>query len=241
MYPFIFFYMNTTAKEVIYNMKNLKQGGKQSQDALLSDAQYLFIIDYYRNLLVNRDYMRKKQIASSLEQTIKAKLERVKSMEEDMFNERKVYKVLGVPSVIETDVRPLYSGVRRSMLESSIDRSDSKSIRHDLNSPLTGMNPRYFPLDSSLYVVTPEPMQELFVSAVFENPIKVVEAKGELNPFDPYNFEYPFPQRMLDTLYKMMRNGEINMAMVVPNDVDSDGRETPATSAPRQARVEDES
>ena len=48
--------MSITAKELIYNLKNLRAGGVQSDDTKLSDRQMLFIINYYRAKLIRQEH-----------------------------------------------------------------------------------------------------------------------------------------------------------------------------------------
>jgi hypothetical protein len=230
--------MNTTFKEVIFNIKNLRQAGRQSQDALLSDPQYAFIIDYYRAILIQREYDGKKKLAPQLEQTVKQKFVRDKGMEDEIFQEVRVYTA-DLPTVVQSSTRPLYQGVRSSMLKRSIDRSTSITIRTDLQAPITGNWAKYFPLDNKLYIVTPEPLQEMFVTAVFERPIEIWKLDPKFDPFDPYNFEYPMTFKLLDALYKMMVDGELRLSMVMPNDIQADGQETQG-QAPKQTKQQDQ-
>ena len=48
--------MSILASEIIYNIKNLRAGGVQSDDTQLSDRQYMFIINYYRSKLMRQEY-----------------------------------------------------------------------------------------------------------------------------------------------------------------------------------------
>lgn len=221
-----------TLKEIIYNLKNLKAGGRQSQDVQLSDAQYAFIIDYYRGILISRDYMKRNQLAPQVEQTLEVKFKRAKDVE-DEFNSKLVYKV-ELPSVVQTPRRPLYEGVRTSMLASSISRSTSKTIRNDLKSPITGNDARYFPMGDSLYVVTDEPLEKLYVSAVFDSPLKIEEYLERVNPFDPFDFEYSMSPNMIDTIYKMVVDGEIRWSIAMPQDHSNDGREEQGGKVPKK-------
>ena len=223
--------MAITFKEVIYNIKNLRQAGRQSQDALLSDSQYAFVINQYRAKLIAQDSDRKKALAPQLEQTIHAKFERIRSMEQDVFQDLEVYKV-GLPTIIQSSTRPLYQGVRRSLLTPSFPRSTNVSIRNDMSAPLTGKVARFFPLGETLYVVTPEPLKELFVSGIFYNPLDVEIYLNTLNPFDPYNFDYPIDGITLDGLYKLMTDAEIKLSMITPNDILADGKEEPYVQRP---------
>ena len=223
--------MAITFKEVIYNIKNLRQAGRQSQDALLSNGQYAFIINQYRASLIAKDSDRKKALAPQVEQTFSVKFERIRSMEEGIFSDLQVYQVK-LPTVIQSSSRPLYQGVRRSMLSSSFPRSTSTSIRNDLFAPLTGNMARYFPIGDVLYVITPEPLKELFVSGVFFDPLEVESYLDRLNPFDPYDFPYPIDPNTLDSLYKLMTDAEIKLSMIAPNDTSADGKEEPYVQRP---------
>ena len=227
----LYFFMAITFKEVIYNIKNLRQAGRQSQDALLSDVQYAFIINQYRSKLLGQDVDRRKALAPQVEQTIQAKFERVRSLEQDVFQSLEVYKV-SLPTVVQSSTRPLYQAVRRSLLSPSFPRSTNVSIRNDMQAPLTGNMPRFFPLGEVLHVVTPEPLQELFVTAVFFNPLAVEIYLDRLNPFDPFSFNYPIDPNTLDGLYKMMTDAEIKLSMITPNDLLADGKEEPYVQRP---------
>lgn len=231
--------MNTTYKEIISNIKNLRQAGRQSQDNLLSDSQYGFIIDQYRTQLIDQEYAKRKSVNPVNEQTLSVKFLRVKDQEID---DMKLLKAADFPRVIRLANRPYYTGIRPSILSPSITRSTSIRIKNDRHSKLTGNSPRYFPLGDDLYLTTPDPIEKLYVSGVFERPFEVWKLDARFNPFDPYNFPYPISMNMLDTLYKMMTEAEIRLSMLVPNDIDADGQqEDPPKSVPRTAtRQQDE-
>lgn len=231
--------MYTTYKEVIFNIKNLRQAGRQSQDNLLSDSQYGFIIDQYRTQLIGQEYAKRKSVNPIHEQTLTVKFQRIRDQDR---HDLKVLRAIDLPRVIQLANRPYYTGVRTSLLAPSITRSTSIRIKNDVHSPLTGNSPRYFPVGDDLYLVTPDPIEKLMVSGIFERPFEVWKMDPRFNPFDPYNFPYPIAMNMLDTLYKMMTEAELRLSMIVPNDVDADGQQSdPPSSIPRSKPVAQDS
>jgi hypothetical protein len=92
----------------------------------------------------------------------------------------------------------------------------------------TGKKPKWYQLGGTLYLTNPpSPSTNLIaVRGVFESPREVlVYNKEELDPLDELNFIYPISRTCLDTITKMLIDGELKLALALPYDALNDGKD----------------
>lgn len=226
-----------TLKEIIYNVKNLKAGGVQSDDAKLSDRQYAFIIDYYRAKLIRQDIDRGKSINPNLIQSLglvpAVKVQRSEFQEIpgcDIFRTKPV-KVgttteIALPVVLEANYKNIYTYIGAQEQGISFHRTTF----HDLfwaksGSKYTADLSKWFEHKGKIYVATPDPLQKIVIEGIFESPYRVLEFLDKIDKFDPFNFEYPISATMLDSMYKMMIDAEMKFSYILPKDHTNEGQD----------------
>ena len=91
---------------------------------------------------------------------------------------------------------------------------------------ITGLEPKWFEFDGRIYVVTEDPLTDIVIQLVAEDPRKIVELNGGGNVFDPLDFEYPLSNTLRDSIYKLMLDVELKISSV-PTDMLNDGQNSP--------------
>jgi hypothetical protein len=220
--------------EIIYNLKNLKAGGIQSDDENLADAQMAFIIDYYRAKLLRQQAMKhgsyNRQLVQDLGKIevisvdphecgcpkggciIRTKLEIPKTL--DLGNgDNHFFTFVG-----------LYGGI--AFQETSWQRAP-----WDFYAKYTGKQPKWFIKGRYIYILNPpDPLLKwINIQGIFESPKVAIQFRTcdcpngqdcmDLNNFD---FEYPMPIYLVDTLVKMAMEGEMQWSVMDPPDTLND-------------------
>lgn len=216
-----------TLKEIIYHIKNLRATGKQSDNTELSDQQYMFMIDQYRARLIRLKFDKFQPINPNDMQdlgfvkVVPAPLDEMPAVGGfDIFVTETT-----IPRMITTDRGSLFTFVGHSPVDLPFQRTSLTKLPWDRVSKYTASLSKWFEMSDKVYVATEQPLTDIFVLGVAESPYQVLEFKGELNPMDPYNFEYPISISMLDTLYKMIAEAEFKIVYMGQEDRVNDGHE----------------
>lgn len=70
----------------------------------------------------------------------------------------------------------------------------------------TVATPKWTMIDKDIYLINldSEGSSKVRVRGVFDEPWRIIEAKGEFNPLDPWNFEYPLSMKDERTVYELV-------------------------------------
>lgn len=217
-----------TLKEIVYQIRNLKGGGISSDDDKLSNDQYADIITYYRAKLIRQEIDRGMKLDPMVIQSVtNIELERVKFNRGEPLSGKTVFRsIKEIPRAISTKGTNLVTFVGHNMLGQSFQRTTLSKSQFDVCRPFTGLNIKWFEFDKHIYVITEDSLKHIVVQLVAENPLKVVELNGDLDPFDPLDFEYPISIVMLDSIFKLMSDAEFKISGTPTDDV-NDGQESP--------------
>lgn len=207
------------ASELIYNVKNLKAGGKSSDDSQISDYQWMFIIDQYRSQLIRQQQSKGQSINEQLLQSLNpSKITLTQSLTDKcelITNE--------IPSFIEGQ-KSNYSTFVGTEGGLSYQRTTWNKVMWDKQSPAKTFK-RWYEVGNKLTVRNHNKSQKLLIMGLFERPMDVVEFNGELDEMNPFNFKYPISNVMLDTLYKMIIESEVKLSLILQPDVLNNGKE----------------
>lgn len=217
-----------TLKEIIYTIKNLKGGGKQSDDTALSDENYVDIINYYRAKLIRQEIDRFQKLdPNTIQPLYGLEVERVEFDRGQPLSGKTVFRTKDkIPRAIETTKNNLVTFVGNNLLGKAFQRSTPYKVHFDVARSITGLEPKWFEFDERIYVVTEDPLEKVVIQLVAENPFKVMELNNKIDIFDPYNFEYPMSDTMRDSLYKLILDVELKIS-AVPTDNLNDGLDMP--------------
>jgi hypothetical protein len=217
----------STLKEIIYNLKNIKAGGKQSDDIVLSDEQYMFMVDQYRAKRIRQDIERGKKINPNLIQSL-GFLTLIKTDETDMYEIGgcDIYKTdTVIPKAIETNTINLLTYVGPDSYGMPFQRTSAGKLIWDLQSRYSKSITKWFELMDRIYVASGRSYSGIYVDGIFESPYKVLEFTNQVDESDPFEFEYPISVTMLDDIYKLMSDLELRIQLMAPLDLTNDGNE----------------
>lgn len=223
--------------EIIFNIKNLKAGGVQNRDIELSDRQYAFIIGYYRALLLRRE----------IEQGRKAKGNWIQNLGQVTFLKADrnecctiedciVRTESQIPSPIEIYEGDLITYVGTTDGANPFQKTTYNRAVWDKYAKYTGKLPKYYIQNNYIYILNPP--SSIFeignIQGIFSDPVKVQEfitcGCDNADCFDSLNFdfEYPLPEYLLDSLYKMMIDAEIKFSTMIPADTLNNSKDAPS-------------
>lgn len=223
------------AKELIYNLQNLRAKGVQSQSNDLSDEQIMFMIDYYRAMLIRQQFDKNNNVGINLEQDLGiVELENVdKSFYLSNCNNFETSCIkrskFEIPSILETKTEHYLNYVGTVDLSSSFQNTTYNKIKWDLLSKYTKDRNKTFNLNNHIYVYSlNKSLKYIRVRGVFNSTVEVrkyLQISGQLDTLDIYDFDYPLSPHMIDTITKMIIQTEFNILSVVPKDTLNDSKE----------------
>lgn len=216
--------------EIIFSIKNIKSGGITSDDSKLSDENYADIIAYYRSKLIRQEIDRGGRldplIIQSLSKGNGLEVERVKFNRGEPLSGVTVFRTKDkIPRAIATSKNNLVTFVGNNLLGKAFQRTTPYKVQLDVTRTITGLVPKWFEFDERIYVITKDSLTNIVVQLVAENPLKIFEFNNQLNPYSPFDIEYPMSDTMRDSLYKLIADAEYKILGIT--DDSNDGLDKP--------------
>lgn len=208
------------ASEVVYNIKNLKSGGKTSDDKSMSDLQWMFIVDSYRAQLIRNSIVKGHTVnGQSIQELKSSKIILTQSTLEkcEMYSNH-------LPKAIETQNNNLYTFVGTPKGK-QYQRTTYNKSQWEKYAKYVGNLPKWYELGSIITVMNHNKNVGLSIKGLFENPIEVERFNGTLDVMNPLNFEYPASNTMIDSIVKMIADSEMKISMIFPKDNLNDGKD----------------
>jgi len=214
--------------ELIYDIKNLRAGGLQSDDEDISDAQYAFIINSYRAKLLKQLRDKNQMIPTSMIQSLgKVNLETSTDCCDGVCGLKTVKKI---PKTLYTSgLAHGFSYVGTYGGSVPFQRTSFESKSWNKYAKYTGKKTKWYLKDSYIYVEDALGMlSHIEPRGIFEDPLEAEKFRTcecEDNNEDclvGYDFEYPLPMHMRDTVFKMIMDSEFRMSVAIPADNSND-------------------
>jgi len=210
--------------KIIYNLKNLQNGGITSDDYKLTNRQIEFIVDYYRAMLANQKAAAGKPI-SGFEQTIySVDLEKspVLSSPDGTVVLRSKVKIPTPISLPDSD-GITFVGLKDDylpFLRTTFELSNLERYRR-----YTANTNRWYFKDGYIFVVTPDltALDDVMVTLVAESPRDVINF-NKTNKELYYDWEYPFPSNWMAQMQNLFLSSETR-ALSIPKDDINDGND----------------
>jgi hypothetical protein len=220
--------MSILASQLIYNIKNLRAGGVQSDDTKLSDRQVFFIINYYRAKLIRQEYGNHKVIGREDVQDL-GKVELI-NVDPHECGCPTGSCILRTKEKIPRSLRlqgedhgftfvGMYAG--QAWQETTWNAAPWTTY-----AKYTGNDTKWFIKGRYLYILNPRDirMNQMNIQGLFDDPQEAEQFRtcscdnGETcnRGFD---FDYPISADKVDTLMKMMMQSEINWTTLIPEDI----------------------
>lgn len=208
------------ASEIVANIKNLKNGGKTSDDKSLSDIQLMYICDYYRAILIKNQLVKGQRINDACVQSLNPN----KIILTQSSLERCQMYTQNIPQTVDgiTNNHFTFVGTEKGK---SYQRTTHNKSHWDSYSKYIGNLPKWYELGSVITVINHNKQVKLSIKGIFERPIEVIKFNGDLDEMNPLNFEYPIANTMVDSIIKMIADSEVKLSMIFPKDNLNDGKD----------------
>jgi len=221
--------------EIIYNIKNLRAGGLQSDDEQISDRQYAHIINYRRALLVKQEITSHKALSPEDVQDL-GKVDLIQADEHECCEiEACVLRTkLKVPATLDLKIMKhglTYVGLygNKAFQESSYQR-----IVYDQYAKYTSKMPKWYFKGGYIYIVNaPTTMLDhINIQGLFEDPdeaekFRTCDCPGnEETCRTDLDFEYPIAAHHVGTIVQMIGQFEFKLSAMIPEDTTNDGLDT---------------
>jgi hypothetical protein len=206
------------ASEVVYNIKNLKSGGKTSDDNPMSDMQWMFIIDYYRAQLIRQQQTANQTVSEFIVQEVETPV-KLCVFDDNLFESEVI-----IPKPIEVHKRDLILHVG-SDDEISYQRLSFSNYLWKKHSKYTSREKFYFIKSGKVIIGNLSGRKNILVRGVFERPIDIAKTQVGYNILKPLDFEYPISNNLLDSVVKMISDAEMKVLHMLPQDNVNDGQD----------------
>ena len=219
------------ASELIYNVKNLRAGGIQSDDENLSDRQLAFIINYYRAKLIRQEVQRNGSVGREDLQDL-GKISLIQAdPHECPCNEGDclLRTELPVPKSIRQSGKNhgfsfvgMYGGM-------SWQESTWQAAPWTTFDKYTGDKTKWFIKGRYMYILNPADtmLSYMNIQGIFEDPKEANEYRDcgcDETPecIEGFDYEYPISAHLVDTLMQMIMGNEIRWSTLIPEDTSND-------------------
>ena len=220
------------ASQIIYNIQNLRQKGVQTDTNNLSDAQIMFMVDYYRSKLLKQQLDTKQKIGDIYNQDL-GLIELVKSneIEDELVCNfpiaikkcivRTKYKL---PQIFEHGGEFLINYFGTYDFVGGFTPTTYNKLEWDLRSKYTKNTIKYFYLNGHIYIYNSNiNLKYVRLIGLFVEPLEVEifkkqNGKTQITNADIYDFEYPVNSSMIDTINKLIIDSEYRLLLAVQKD-----------------------
>ena len=225
--------------EIIFNIKNLPDGGLQSDDNRLADEQLIFIFDYYKARWAHQEYNKRGYGALT---TLEQNLFQVKVTDLDETNSvgaghamKNVSVTEAIPRLVMLTSSPALSYIRSVDGTQSYNKIGRNRMALMEHARYTSDEGYYYPYGDRFVIRFPgkEPADLIAITGIFESPQVVmqyvldqenaIELKKDKDfedvVLDPdFNYEYPVSSVAMDGIVKMMIDSEIKISEIFPSE-----------------------
>jgi len=201
-----------TLKEIIYNIKDSL--GSDAEE--LTNAQYKFIVDYYRSKLLRQRLSKGQGLAPVFAPPLH-NIEIIETEETDpgcAALDCELFKtVKNIPSIIPYSLNStlLYLGATDGY--QAFQETSFQALEFEEHARYIKNQPKWLLLGDKIYISNPpeEQIEYITIQGVFEDPLA---AAALCEDFDAachrnYDFEYPISGDMIDIIYKLIRDSEL--------------------------------
>jgi hypothetical protein len=215
-----------TLLSLVYDLQNLAQRGRQTDDTNLSDAQVAFHISHYRATLVKQKIDKREELSSILTQNLgKVKIKKVVAAECncDIIG-CSLYKV-------ETTLpKSVYLSYVGSTGGKAFEKTTYNDIYYMQFNKYTAKADRWFMIGEDLYVSSPNHNlgKHINIQGIFEDPqvantYITCECDNGSECYIGLDFEYPMPTTMWDAVKKFIIDLELRFMLNRPVDNTNNG------------------
>lgn len=202
-----------TLKEIIYNIKDSL--GSDAEE--LTNPHYKFIVDYYRSKLLRQRLNKGQRLAPVFAPPLH-KIEIVKTKDTDPgcadLDEVMFKTVKDIPAIIPYSLNStlLYLGATDGY--QAFQETSFQSLEFESFAKYIKKQPKWLLLGNKIYISNPpeEQIEYITIQGVFEDPLAAAALCEEfdLACLRNYDFDYPISGDMIDTIYKLIKDSELD-------------------------------
>lgn len=216
--------------EIIYNIKNLRAGGLQSTDEDLSDAQYAFIINYYRAKLIKQDVDRGKTSRSQDIQDLGKVTLQLSTEDCCDISPCNLVTVLKIPPFFEFNDTALISFVG-TIDGVAFQFSKGNRVSWDRFAKYTGKLTKWSIENNHIKIINSPTslMKYINIKGIFEDPtiankFKTCDCDNNEECNTSYNYNYPLSLDRVDLIVKLIIETEFRILYAIVQDDLNDGK-----------------
>ena len=215
-----------TLAEIIYNIKNLRGGGAESDDSKITKRQLEFIINHFRAELAGQKVNHGKALDGFYQELINVKLvstKDFKAVDRDVIILKSEKRIPSPITRHDNGYVLQYVGLRDDYM--GYQSSSVHTFNTDLAHPF--IQAVYFVVDEYLYIClkNTSTLREVYVRGVFESPREVLYSLNGENLLLGYDWEYPIPVGTLSQLNALIVNNEYRWMNMLPADIINNGKD----------------
>ena len=190
------------AQEIIDNFREFLTD-MRSPLSSRTDTHLMFILDEARAMIVGRQVGNRGSL-QAMTPTLDLSPTVSSASEMGQIGSSSVIKVTvptpvavrefdGITMVSSADLKEVYTKVSLAGLQSSLYRK------------YTGGTQKYTRINNDLFIINSKRgiSSKIQVTGVFDEPYKVLELLGKIDPFAPYDFEYPLSMKDARSVYEV--------------------------------------
>jgi hypothetical protein len=228
-----------TLQEIVYGYKDYRRSGLQSQSESLDDRLVAFSVHYYRAKLLKESLQKNNLISSQFFSTL-GNLQLVKAdLNEACTIVDCTYRTPDLPQILTYNGLEQYTYVGSSDGLNPYSKITFNRLAYEKFAKYTANVPKWYQYGSYIYVINRPTPATIYVSirGLFTNPTEVEKFKAANCPdnnqcTDPESMEYnyPLPDDMIDTIYKLMIDAENRFGQLTPQDTLNDSADSVVTN-----------
>jgi hypothetical protein len=223
--------MATTLNHIVFDIKNTAWGGRQPDDAGISDRQVEYWIHQTRALLIHNELVNRNKISESFIQHLGCvELEEVDASTccDDEVGCSILKSVKKIPTTIQRNGRNTIVAVQSIDQKAAFSETTFFRMKFNQFNKYTKNKARWFLKDNFLYLTGNLLIEKISVSGIFEDPGEVQNfSTCEGDPcFDPGTSEYPVTTSMASLIMSIVLKEKLGIARQMPPDTKNDAQES---------------
>jgi hypothetical protein len=196
------------AKELIYNLRtNLEQAGSQLQQA--TDQHIMFMLDEARAILASQK-MEARRSLDVMAQFLDVTPTKAPVTELGTVGEASVLKVVVPKPVVYKNGEAIFT-VGATDGQDSYTKVTFSQLRTVLFRKYTANSPKWLWHNNAIYIINSEvdSANKVRVRGIFDEPYRVIQAKGEYKYLKPFDWEYPLSMKDMKPVYQLAFSGDL--------------------------------
>lgn len=212
-------------KNILENIQSVRVRLGSTDDDQFLYRQILDWLNKYRSLFIRQDYEKGRTLSSFIIQELEVPLEKADKGLYTSTSQCILRSKFKIPKPIEGKMKDYITYVGRIDYEMRFTEISEQSISSFKFTKYGNKYPRYFFRDDYLFLaVSPTfNIDKLLIRMVGEEPQKIEQLKGNIDPFNPYDWEYPISNHILTAVETIIKEKEFGYINTIPKDNENNG------------------